>query len=77
MRLLLASVVALAVFVSPVRAEDEYTVKLTANEWAVIAAALGEVPFRIADPVVTKLRVQLKSQDKQSSDKVEPENKGK
>lgn len=68
-RLVLAGAVALA-FVRPAQAADEYSVKLKLEQWLVIAQALGEMPFRVAEPVVKELREQITAQ--QATKPVEP-----
>lgn len=61
MRMLLAGAAALAML-SPAQAADEYTVRMSIEEWGVVAQALGEIPYRAAAPVVDKLRAQIGAQ---------------
>lgn len=40
---------------------SEYAIKLTAQEMAVVGAALGELPFKQSAPVIDSIQKQLKS----------------
>jgi hypothetical protein len=41
-----------------------YTITLTQEQWAVIGAALAEMPFKHAAPVVAELNKQVAEQQK-------------
>jgi hypothetical protein len=41
-----------------------YTVQLTIEQWQIIGAALGEMPFKTSAPVLAELNKQLQEQNK-------------
>lgn len=47
----------------------EYTLKLTAHDLGVLSAALGELPYKAAAPLVAKINRQIVEQEKKPEGK--------
>jgi hypothetical protein len=48
-----------------------YTITLTQEQWAVIGAALAEMPFKHAAPVVAELNKQVAEQREKAEEKAD------
>ncbi len=66
-------------FIESARAQpapnDEFVLRLNVDDIRKIDAGLGELPKRIADPIVAKLQAQISAQIKEREDKAAAEEK--
>ena len=55
----------------------EYSIKLTEQELNILSAALVELPFKVAAPLVAKINQQITVQQKENEQKPVPKDAGK
>ena len=48
--------------------QKTYTIKLFANDLTVIGAALGELPHKLAQPVIARIQAQINEQEEKAVD---------